>query len=575
MSLSYIEKSLAPRIIGVYVYFAIIFVIITTGCGPNPQLLKYQASVDSTFYSYIEKYPEYATEIGIYDNGDKWQDISSEFINKELDLFKKELEFLRSIDTTGWDIDYQINYTLDVAGYRSTISSYEVNPWYLTRPDYYFQNCKDGILRLIYRKPEPSPERLLLAFERIKKTPEFLNTAGENLETFEKGPLAHMILNAMQLARIVDATCSFLLTDFPDMKSEIITARDSAKWSITNLGQRVIMKKYPQGEDEFRPLGRSYYDSILFNDFMLDFGSDSVYSIAEYVYNRCDSIMNQIEGNIDIDSTDLKNQFSLRSEIKDTVINNYYNEIKYIKKYLENEKILNVPKKSINLRIVRMPDWLVQTGINSDYYIAPAPLDSTDSGILYLYESPSQFSTVDTGGGYLDNIRKNIINFILPGYHYRNHMTERELIPGRKLQNNSMFNGWNLYMEEIFIDMGFWGDNYYPKYDFYKYMRLAALASMLEIALNADEISIDSAYNFMINRLGEDKSVYDRDNVFAVTVYAAQNTSLIMGYYLFKDMQEKARAREGDNFDLREFHDKVLSEGRIPPTLIARKYGWE
>jgi len=50
---------------------------------------------------------------------------------------------------------------------------------------------------------------------------------------------------------------------------------------------------------------------------------------------------------------------------------------------------------------------------------------------------------------------------------------------------------------------------------------------------------------------------------------------VLMGYYLFKDMQEKARAKEGDKFDLREFHDKVLSEGRIPPSLIARKYGWE
>jgi len=358
------------------------------------------------------------------------------------------------------------------------------------------------------------------------------------------------------------------------MKNDILSAREKAVSSIPQYGI-ALLDLHSEGEADFRPLGKDFYDSMLLNGFMLDIGSDSIFGIAKSIFDRSDSIMKQLKPKIDIDSLNSEDQNDLPEENWYSLISDYKDEIGNIKNYLENEQILNVPEEALELRIVKMPEWLKQSGINSNYYIAPAPLDSTESGIFYLFDPLSEYSQDDSSSKYIDEIREDILKFILPGYHYRNFMTERVKSLSRKLENTSMFDGWNIYMEELLIDRGFWGGNYNIVYDFYKDLRLVALASMLEIELHANGITIDSAYNFVLNKLGEDASSYSRENIYSVTIYSAHNTSVLMGYYLFKDMQEKARAKEGDNFDLREFHDKVLSEGRIPPSLIARKYGWE
>ncbi|MHA2219766.1 MAG: DUF885 family protein [Candidatus Hodarchaeales archaeon] len=558
-----------------YIFLNLAFIIISTfACSSRSHLFKYKASVDSTLHANIQKYPEWATEIGFYGNGDKFQDISPVFFESEFNLKKERLEFLETIDTTGWDIDDQIDYIGSMAEYKYVVSSYIKDPWFNSRPDTYMEKCKNGILRLIYRKPDPSPERLLKALERIRKIPEFLSEAGENIEKYDKGPMLHMFLNSMQLMKVINETSLLLINYFPEMENDISSAREKAVSSIPQYGI-ALLDLHPEGEVDFRPLGKDYYDSMLLNGFMLDIGSDSIFTIAELIFVRSDSIIKQLKPKIEIDSLDSENQNDFSADNWDSVISKYHSEIDFVKNYLKSEQILNVPDEALELRIVQMPEWLKQTGENSNYYIAPPPLDSTESGIFYLFNSRPQYSHNDSSDRYMVEIRKDILNFILPGYHYRNFMTEREKSLSRKLENTSMFDGWNLYMEELLIDRGFWGDYYNVQYDFYKFLRLMALASMLEIELHANGITIDSAYNFVLNKLGEDASSYSKENIYSVTIYSAHNTSVLMGYYLFKDMLEKARAREGDNFDLREFHDKVLSEGRIPPTLIARKYGWE
>jgi len=558
-----------------YIYAILaLFIFSTFACGSHSQLVKYNASVDSTIQANIEKYPGWATEIGYYENGDKFQDISPEFFESEFNLKKERLEFLKTIDTTGWDIDSKIDYIGSMAEYKYVVSSYIKDPWFKSSPDTYMAKCKNGILRLIYRNPDPSPERLLKALERIKKIPEFLSEAEKNIEKYDKGPMLHMFLNSMQLMKVIDETSMLLIDYFPEMKNDILSAREKAVSSIPQYGI-ALLDLHSEGEADFRPLGKDFYDSMLLNGFMLDIGSDSIFGIAKSIFDRSDSIMKQLKPKIDIDSLNSEDQNDLPEENWYSLISDYKDEIGNIKNYLENEQILNVPEEALELRIVKMPEWLKQSGINSNYYIAPAPLDSTESGIFYLFDPLSEYSQDDSSSKYIDEIREDILKFILPGYHYRNFMTERVKSLSRKLENTSMFDGWNIYMEELLIDRGFWGGNYNIVYDFYKDLRLVALASMLEIELHANGITIDSAYNFVLNKLGEDASSYSRENIYSVTIYSAHNTSVLMGYYLFKDMQEKARAKEGDNFDLREFHDKVLSEGRIPPSLIARKYGWE
>ena len=82
-----------------------------------------------------------------------------------------------------------------------------------------------------------------------------------------------------------------------------------------------------------------------------------------------------------------------------------------------------------------------------------------------------------------------------------------------------------------------------------------------------------TALNFMNEKLGKNDYYYTAE----IRRYCANPTqalSYLTGKVLITKMRDNAALKEGDKFDLKAFHDRLLSEGSIPPYLIANKYDW-
>ncbi len=541
------------------------------GCSSRSPLVKYESFVESTFESNIKKYPEWATEIGFYKNGDKFQDISIESIVNEYERHKKYLTFLSSIDTTGWDIDSQIDYILQISKYKMAVMSYEKSQWFRTQPDFYLENIYAGIISLFHSNPDNDPKKFQMLLKRIENMPDFLKIARANI----KGPYLGNVIKCysliMRLERRIKAACILLARKFPDKTEQIIAARGQALYSLFEYSEMLNERK----DISFIAKGKDFYDSTLAYEFLLDFDSDSAYTIAESIFNYAYSRIKELESDLEYDERKIIIVPNLLSSSWDFIASYYQNFLEHIKEFIEKKEILDIPQGALNVEFVEFPDFLKDT-YYGDFYAISTPFDSTRGAQYYIYYpiSDQLKEKIKSNYEYSNEIRKGIIKFILPGAHYRNFMTERNKSINRKIQNNNLFGGWIIYMESLLIDQGYWGDNKKVIPDFYKDLRNMALLSMLEIEIHANMITPDSAKIILVDRLGKDTTDF---NVMGETLtgFYSTHTSLILGYHLFKEMQEKARALEGDKFDLREFHNKVLSEGRIPPTLIARKYGWE
>jgi uncharacterized protein (DUF885 family) len=50
-----------------------------------------------------------------------------------------------------------------------------------------------------------------------------------------------------------------------------------------------------------------------------------------------------------------------------------------------------------------------------------------------------------------------------------------------------------------------------------------------------------------------------------------QPMSYAVGRQAILELRDKLRARQGSGFDLRRFHDRLLSYGNLPPSIIARE----
>jgi hypothetical protein len=50
--------------------------------------------------------------------------------------------------------------------------------------------------------------------------------------------------------------------------------------------------------------------------------------------------------------------------------------------------------------------------------------------------------------------------------------------------------------------------------------------------------------------------------------------SYLTGKTMILDLREQAMIQDGKSFRPGDFHDKLLSNGSIPPALMAEIYGW-
>ena len=64
-----------------------------------------------------------------------------------------------------------------------------------------------------------------------------------------------------------------------------------------------------------------------------------------------------------------------------------------------------------------------------------------------------------------------------------------------------------------------------------------------------------------------------RGEVNRYTLYPTVQMSYLTGKVEILKLLEAIKEKEGDSFSLRDFHDRLLAEGSIPPTLLWEAWG--
>lgn len=195
------------------------------------------------------------------------------------------------------------------------------------------------------------------------------------------------------------------------------------------------------------------------------------------------------------------------------------------------------------------------------FYQSPAP-DGSRPGTYYvnLYR--------------LESMSKNELAALafhegLPGHHLQlSIQTGLEgLPPFRRFGGYTAYSeGWGLYSEELAKDMGFYKD---PYSDFGRLqMELwRACRLVVDTGLHSKRWTREEAIAYLF----ENTPNPEGDIVKAIEryiVYPGQATSYMIGKLKIMELREKARAELGEQFDIREFHDVVLTNGPLPLSVL-------
>ncbi|MCK4572847.1 MAG: DUF885 family protein, partial [candidate division Zixibacteria bacterium] len=160
-----------------------------------------------------------------------------------------------------------------------------------------------------------------------------------------------------------------------------------------------------------------------------------------------------------------------------------------------------------------------------------------------------------------------------PGHHLQFQIAGRNPDPVHKWQSNPMmYEGWALYCEEMMYDAGLYGEENPSRWlRIIKGIRFRAARIVADIKLHTGQFTYNECVRWMIDVLGIDT---DSDRKFVETEvrrYTLEPTvqmSYLMGKRELMNLRQAAMDKQGDAFSLKDFHDALLAEGSVPPTLM-------
>jgi uncharacterized protein (DUF885 family) len=194
-----------------------------------------------------------------------------------------------------------------------------------------------------------------------------------------------------------------------------------------------------------------------------------------------------------------------------------------------------------------------------------APLDAPRGGFYWV-------NTYALDKRPLYNLRALTLHEAVPGHHHQSALSkELENVPEFRLglYPNAFGEGWGLYSEKLGLDM----DIYKTPYDHFgrlSYEMWRACRLVIDTGIHAKGWTREQAIQLL-----EDNSALSTHNIRTEVdryiSWPGQALAYKMGELKILELRARATKKLGDKFDIRAFHDRVLSAGGVPLNILEQR----
>ena len=359
---------------------------------------------------------------------------------------------------------------------------------------------------------------------------------------------------------LTDQGRNALLEGYQPIYEEIITWLSQ---DITNTDSEPRgVWALPQGED--------YYNQLLSFYTTTNLTAEEVHQIGLDEVDRLMAEMEVVKGEVgfngemldflDVVSTDEQFYYANTEEGRQAYLvdtNAYYDTIR--EKLPEYFGIL--PKAALEVK--RVEAFREQDGAPA-HYNSSSP-DGETPGTYYVH-----MSDMNANPSY--EMESTAYHEGLPGHHMQIAISlESQTIPEFRRQTwyNAYVEGWALYTEKLAWEMGAYEDPYSNlgrlSNEIWRGVRLVVDTGMHAMGWTKEE-----AINyFAAHSLAPIESIVAEINRYLVI--PGQATSYKIGMLKIMELRERSQEALGEDFDIREFHDVVLSGGALPLDILDRR----
>jgi uncharacterized protein (DUF885 family) len=161
----------------------------------------------------------------------------------------------------------------------------------------------------------------------------------------------------------------------------------------------------------------------------------------------------------------------------------------------------------------------------------------------------------------------------VPGHHWQIAIQQESgsipFIRSAMLGFSAFSEGWGLYAEQLADELGIYVNNRLGRLGYLQSMTFRASRLVVDTGIHHLRWSREQAIASMVEATGDQESSVTTE-IERYCVWPGQATSYMVGRQAINRMRDASQATLGARFDLKGFHDTMLTNGAVPLTVLER-----
>jgi uncharacterized protein (DUF885 family) len=238
--------------------------------------------------------------------------------------------------------------------------------------------------------------------------------------------------------------------------------------------------------------------------------------------------------------------------------------------FVRTKNLVSMPDAPV--KVIPMPEF--QRGVALAYCDPPGPLDKGLDTFYAVSPIPDDWTKQQVDSFLREyntrSIEELTIHEAMPGHYLQLwHSNKYPSVLRAVLYSGSFVEGWAVYAEKLMADQGYLDND--PLYHLVhlKWDLRAIANAILDQAIHVDGMTEQEAMTLMtVKTFQEEREAAGKWTRARLT--SAQLPTYFVGWQEHLDLRAEAERHDGDKFDLKAYHDKLLSFGS-PPVRYVRE----
>jgi uncharacterized protein (DUF885 family) len=513
--------------------------------------------------------PPVATFIGIHDLDDRLGDGSREAQLGRIAADRSHLAAVEALDPALLSSEARFERDLEIHNLRRVLfEATEARTW--ERRSTAADSLGDALFLLYARDFAPLAERLTSFAARLEGVPAYLaahrgRATGPQVREWQ----TQEIESATSLPSFVDEVVGVAATtSLPAAeRRRLERAGDRAKQALGDHGAWVEAT-LAGGSDDWA-LGPDLYDELIRLRAFDGHDTDDILALGEERLASEKEARVAVAAEIDPDADEATIVDRVKADHPATfeaALDAYRDAMLRARAHLIEHGIVTVPDEE-RLEVLPTPVYL-RNLVPFAAYFDPPKFEARRTGLYIVTPSVGGEERAMREHNYA-SIGNTSIHEAYPGHHLQLHVAGLHPSLTRLQADAPEFTeGWAMYSELLMREQGF-DDGPRARLMLHTDAIWRACRIVLDVRMHRGELSMDEAIDFLVSHTSFERP-NARAEVRRYTFTPTYQLSYLLGRELILELRSDEQRRLGPAFDLRAFHDALLTAGSIPISFQRR-----